>query len=91
MMQGLFAVFVSVLVAELGDKTQVATFLFATDPKLNRTGVFFASSLALVLSSLIAVALGDQVSRYVSAGTLKTLAGIGFLIIGVWLLMDLQK
>ena len=85
-MKSLFIVFASVLVAELGDKTQVATFLFATDPNLSRTGVFIASSLALVLSSLIAVLLGDQISRHVSPTALKTMAGIGFLVIGTWLL-----
>ena len=59
-MRGLFAVFISVFLAELGDKTQVATFLFATDPNLNRTGVFLASTVALALSSLIAVVIGGS-------------------------------
>lgn len=85
-MKSLFVVFMSVFVAELGDKTQLATFLFATDPKLSRTGVFFASALALVLSSLIAVVFGVQISRYVSPMMLKTFAGVGFILIGVWLL-----
>ena len=85
-MRGLLVVFMSVLAAELGDKTQVATFLFATDPNLNRTGVFIASSAALVLSSLIAVLVGAQISRYISPTTLKTLAGAGFVVIGLWLL-----
>jgi putative Ca2+/H+ antiporter (TMEM165/GDT1 family) len=76
----------SVFVAELGDKTQLATFLFATDPKLSRMGVFFASALALVLSSLIAVVFGDQISRFVSATMLKTFSGVGFILIGFWLL-----
>ena len=83
-MTGLFVVFISVFLAELGDKTQLATFLFATDQKLNRTGVFVASSLALVLSSLIAVVLGSQIARYVSPSILKTVAGVGFIVIGIW-------
>jgi putative Ca2+/H+ antiporter (TMEM165/GDT1 family) len=85
-MKSLFFVFASVLVAELGDKTQVATLLFATDPGRSRTGVFIASSLALVLSSLIAVLLGNQISRFVSPIALKTLAGMGFVAIGIWIL-----
>ena len=91
MIKSLFVVFISVFIAELGDKTQLATFLFATDPNLNRTGVFFASSLALVLSSLIAVVLGDQIARFVSPVTLKTLAGAGFVIIGVWIVVTARS
>src|SRR5262245_22759694 len=56
-----FVVFTTVFLAELGDKTQIATFLFATDPNLNRLAVFVAAATALVLSSLIAVLLGEQV------------------------------
>ena len=89
--RALFAVFISVFLAELGDKTQVATFLFATDPNLNRMGVFLASTLALGLSSLIAVVIGSQVPRYISPMTLKTLAGLGFLIIGLWFLFSARS
>ena len=90
-MRGLLVVFISVFVAELGDKTQVATFLFATDPNLNRSGVFIASALALVLSSLVAVLLGAQISSFISQAALKTLAGIGFVGIGAWLLLTARN
>jgi putative Ca2+/H+ antiporter (TMEM165/GDT1 family) len=81
----LIAVFLSVFVAELGDKTQLATLLFATDPHASRLGVFAASSAALVLSSLLAVVLGSQIAALVSPAALKILAGIGFVIIGIWM------
>ena len=90
-MRSLVAVFLSVFLAELGDKTQVATFLFATDPSLNRTGVFLASTLALALSSLIAVVAGSQISRYISPSTVKLIAGAGFVVIGVWFLLTARK
>ena len=90
-MRGLIAVFVSVFLAELGDKTQVATFLFATDPSLNRTGVFLASALALALSSFIAVVAGSQISRYISPSTLKTVSGIGFVVIGIWFVVTARR
>ena len=85
-MKSLLVVFTSVFLAELGDKTQLATLLFATDPNLSRTEVFLASALALVLSSFIAVVFGSQIARYVSPMVLKTVAGAGFIIIGIWLL-----
>src|SRR5262245_43425192 len=75
-LRGVFVVFISVFLAELGDKTQIATFLFATDPNRNRMAVFLASAMALTLSSLMAVFLGGQVARYVSPAMLKNLAGL---------------
>lgn len=80
-------VFVSIFVAELGDKTQLATLLFATDPKLGRLGVFLAASAALVCSSVLAVLLGEQISRFIAPGTLKVVAGVGFVVIGLWMLI----
>jgi len=90
-MRSLLVVFISVFIAELGDKTQLATFLFATDPSLSRTGVFLASASALLLSSLVAVLLGAQISRYTSPVTLKAIAGLGFVVIGIWLLASTRS
>ncbi len=84
----LWVVFVTVLLAELGDKTQLATLLFATDQRISRPGVFLASSGALVLSSLIAVVFGAQLSNYLSPRVLKVVAGCGFIVIGGWLLIN---
>jgi len=86
-MKALMLVFLSVFVAELGDKTQLATLLFATDPGLSRVGVFLAASVALVFSSLLAVLLGTQISQLVSPKTLRVIAGLGFTVIGLWMLV----
>ena len=85
-MQPLLTVFLTIFLAELGDKTQLATILFASDRDLPPVGVFAAASLALILSSLLAVVAGDQISRFVSPATLRAVAGIGFIVIGVALL-----
>jgi putative Ca2+/H+ antiporter (TMEM165/GDT1 family) len=86
----LWPIFVTVLFAELGDKTQLATLLFAADPQLSRVGVFCASAGALILSSLLAVLLGGQLSAFVSPRILKIVAGIGFVIIGGWMLLEVR-
>ncbi|NOT54187.1 MAG: TMEM165/GDT1 family protein [Deltaproteobacteria bacterium] len=86
-MRSLVPIFLTVLLAELGDKTQLATLLFATDPKLSRVGVFIAAASALTVSSLLAVAFGAQLTRLVSPALLETLAAIGFIMIGLWMLL----
>lgn len=85
---GLWSIFLAIFLAELGDKTQLATLLFAADPEQNRVGVFLAAASALVLSSLIAVVLGGQLSHVVSPRVLKVVAGVGFIAIGGWMLID---
>jgi putative Ca2+/H+ antiporter (TMEM165/GDT1 family) len=80
----LSTVFVSVFVAELGDKTQLATMLFASDKDASKLTIFLGAALALVLSSAIGVAAGSLISQYVSAKTLQYVAGIGFVGIGLW-------
>lgn len=87
---GLWAVFATVLLAELGDKTQIATLLFAADPRLSRLGVFVASAGALALSSLLAVLVGGQLANILSPRLLKSIAGAGFVLIGLWTLLDLR-
>src|SRR5689334_1728976 len=80
----LSTIFVSVFIAELGDKTQLATMLFASDKDTNKLTVFIGASLALVVTSAIGVIAGSAISHYVSEKTLHYLAGIGFIAIGVW-------
>jgi putative Ca2+/H+ antiporter (TMEM165/GDT1 family) len=86
-MKTYLAVFASVLVAEMGDKTQLATLLFATNPTVSKVGIFAAAALALVLSSLLAVVAGGHIGAWVSAERLRVLAGVGFIGIGLWMLL----
>ena len=87
-MMHLWPIFLTVFLAELGDKTQLATLLFAAEQHVSKIGVFAASASALVLSSLLAVLVGAQLSAYVSPRLLKLIAGVGFLAIGLWVLVD---
>jgi putative Ca2+/H+ antiporter (TMEM165/GDT1 family) len=83
-MRDLLAVFLSVFVAELGDKTQLATLLFASEHKLSPLQVFIAAASALVLSSALAAIAGCTISRYLEGIPLRLIAGIGFIAIGLW-------
>jgi putative Ca2+/H+ antiporter (TMEM165/GDT1 family) len=84
----LFVVFGTVFLAELGDKTQLATVLFASKPSVSLVTVFVGASLALILSSLIAVAAGSVISQYVDPRYLSYIAGAGFIIIGIWTIVQ---
>lgn len=88
MLKSFAIVFLTVFLAEVGDKTQLATLLFAADKESNRWLVFAASSAALVTAAGIGVLLGAQVERFVSPATLKLVAGIGFILIGVWTIVS---
>lgn len=83
----LSTVFAAVFIAELGDKTQIATMLFASDKQVSKLAVFAGASLALILTSAIGVVAGSVISNYVSEKQLHYLAGIGFIAIGIWTLI----
>lgn len=84
LMQAIITIFFTVFFAELGDKTQLATVLFATDKQLSPWLIFLAAAGALVASTAIAVALGTMAERYLTMIPLKLIAGIGFIAIGAW-------
>jgi putative Ca2+/H+ antiporter (TMEM165/GDT1 family) len=81
-----FTVFAAVFIAEIGDKTQLATMLFAADRNVSKTMVFLGAALALVLTSAIGVIAGSFLSHYISEKHLHLIAGIGFVGIGMWIL-----
>ena len=83
----LFTVFAAVFLAELGDKTQLATMLFASDKEVSKLTVFVGASLALIVSSAIGVLAGGVISQYVSERHLRYIAGAGFVAIGIWTLV----
>ena len=79
-------VFVSVFIAEMGDKTQLATMLFASDKEVSKWTVFFGASAALIATSAVGVLVGSAVSNFISEKHLHYAAGAGFVIIGLWTL-----
>lgn len=81
-MRDLLIMFATVFFAEFGDKTQLATVLFASEGKMHPLAVFAASGGALLLSAAIATFFGAMASRYLQGVPFKLIAGIGFIIIG---------
>jgi putative Ca2+/H+ antiporter (TMEM165/GDT1 family) len=81
------AVFAQVFVAELGDKTQLATMSFAAANRGAKWAVFAGSSLALVLSSALGVLAGQAITAVVGERALRWIAGLGFVAMGAWTLL----
>ena len=78
--------FAAVFVAELGDKTQLATFGLASASSGGRLAVFVGSALALVCTSLIAVAAGAALGKVVPPVWLERAGGVLMLGLGAWVL-----
>ncbi|MGA0935883.1 MAG: TMEM165/GDT1 family protein [Pseudohongiellaceae bacterium] len=77
----------TVFIAELGDKTQLATMLFAADREVSKMTVFLAASAALILASAIGVLAGSLMSEFINEKILHYIAGAGFIVIGAWTLI----
>lgn len=84
----LFAtVFTTIFIAELGDKTQLATLLYASDASHPKLTVFAASAAALVLTSALGVLAGSIVAESVNPRIVRWVAGLGFIGVGIWFLL----
>ena len=81
----MFTTFGMIFLAELGDKTQLATLSFAAESK-SLVAVFIGSAGALILTSLIAVVLGSGLARVIPADYIKIGAGVLFVVLGVWMI-----
>lgn len=79
-------IFAAIFIAEIGDKTQLATMLFAADKEVSKWLVFAAASAALVAASAIGVLAGNLLSDYLNPRLLAYIAGAGFIVIGAYTL-----
>ncbi|MDQ5858047.1 MAG: TMEM165/GDT1 family protein [Acidobacteriota bacterium] len=83
-MKLLMTVFATVFVAELGDKTQLSTMLYASGASNGKWTVFLGSALALVVSSALGVFAGALIGSRLDSKLLARIAGAGFIAVGIW-------
>lgn len=83
-----FSTFITIFLAELGDKTQMATLLLSAQSQSPFT-VFIGAGSALIATSLIGVLLGQWLSKRISEETLDTCAGVLLLLIAIGLAGDI--
>ncbi len=82
----LLAIISSFVLAELGDKTMLATVALASDH--NWAGVWLGATLGMILADGVAIAVGAVLHKRLPEGLLHRLAGVMFLIFGLWMLFD---
>ena len=86
----LFTTFITVFLAELGDKTQLTTITLSSTTN-KPLAVFIGSSTALILATLLGALAGSSIANLIPAFILKLLSGIVFLFIGANLLLQIKK
>jgi len=86
-LKALVTIFVTVFLAELGDKTQLATVVFAARTPQNPWLVFAAASLALVCAAGLGVLGGSLIARMIDTRHLTLAAGVAFVAIGLWTIL----
>ena len=86
----LFTTFITVFLAEMGDKTQLTTITLSSTTN-KPLAVFIGSSVALILATLLGALAGGSIANLIPAFLLKLLSGIVFIIIAINLLSQSRK
>jgi len=83
-----WTVFFTILVLEIGDKSQIATLLYSSTEGRKPLLVFAAAALALVLATGVGAFAGAQLGRWLDPAVLRWISGVGFVAIGIWILVS---
>jgi Ca2+/H+ antiporter, TMEM165/GDT1 family len=85
-----FSTFITIFLAEMGDKTQLATLLLSAQSR-SPWIVFIGSGTALIATSLVGVLLGRYLAKVLSPKTLDIAAGMLLMVISILLLGDVVQ
>tara|TARA_A100001035_G_C27593580_1_gene413097 strand:- start:130 stop:459 length:330 start_codon:yes stop_codon:yes gene_type:complete len=90
--KGFFSIFITtfstIFIAELGDKTQIATLMLSAESG-KPVIVFIGSSLALISSSIVGVLLGKWISQKISPNRFAFFTGLLMIIISLFLAFEI--
>lgn len=81
-----FTTFVTIFLAEMGDKTQFAAFA-ASSQAQQVLPVLLGTVLALAIAGSIGVLAGSVLGRFVDPGIMKYISGAAFIVMGLWILL----
>ena len=82
--------FTTIFIAELGDKTQIATLMLSAESG-KPIIVFIGSSLALISSSIVGVLIGKWLSKKISASKFALITGVLMIVLGLFLAYDITS
>tara|TARA_Y100001970_G_scaffold251851_1_gene325107 strand:+ start:17562 stop:17876 length:315 start_codon:yes stop_codon:yes gene_type:complete len=86
--KGFFSIFIAtfttIFIAELGDKTQLATLMLSAESGRPLI-VFIGSSFALICSSIVGVLIGKWLSSKVSSEKISLITGVLMTIVSIWI------
>lgn len=85
-----FSTFITIFLAEMGDKTQLATLLLSAQSQ-SPWIVFLGAGTALIATSLVGVLLGRYLAKVLSPRTLDIAAGALLMVISILLLGDVVQ
>jgi len=80
------ATFITIFIAEIGDKTQFAAFAAASQSK-STYSVLFATIAALALAGSLGVLFGSLLGKYIDPYKIKYLSGTAFIAMGIWIIL----
>ena len=83
--------FLIIILAELGDKTQIATLIYASNHPQKRWQIFLAAAAALVTCVTLEVTLGMMIAKVISPALINRITGLIFLVIGIAVLINFKK
>ena len=86
----LVSTFLTVFIAELGDKTQLATLMLSAESG-KPIIVFIGSALALISSSLVGVLIGKWLSKTISPSKFEFSTGFLMIVISLFLAYDITS
>jgi len=86
-----FLIFITVFLAELGDKTNITTFLFSTHPEISRVSIFVSATLAFMAASVLSIAAGTLLGNTIPHRIINLITGAIFVLIGLILLISALK
>ena len=81
-----FIAFMTIFLAELFDKTELAVFSLAAKEK-SKVAIFCGAMLAFLLATLLAVVFGDFLARFISPKVMRYVSASVFFVAGLLILL----